>query len=35
VEYTPDWDFAPDAIRAKFIESRKNELKVLVYQPNA
>lgn len=35
VEYTPDWDFAPDAIRAKFIESRQNELKVLVYQPNA
>lgn len=35
VDYTPDWDFAPNGIRAKFIESRQNELKVLVYQPNA
>lgn len=35
VDYTPDWDFAPDGIRAKFIETRQNELKVLVYQPNA
>ena len=35
VDYTPDWDFAPNAIRNKFIESRQKELKVLVYQPNA
>ncbi len=33
VDYTPDWDFAPDGIRAKFIESRQKELKVLVYKP--
>lgn len=33
VDYTPDPDFAPDAIRAKFIESRQQELKILVYQP--
>ena len=35
VDYTPDWDFAPNAIRNKFIESRQKELKILVYQPNA
>lgn len=35
VDYTPDWDFAPDGIRAKFIESRQNELRIRVYQPNA
>ena len=33
VDYTPDPDFAPDAIRAKFIESRQPELELLVYQP--
>ncbi len=35
VDYSPDWDFAPDGIRGKFIETRKSELKVLVYQPKA
>lgn len=35
VDYSPDWDFAPDAIRGKFIETRQSELKVLVYQPQA
>ena len=33
VDYSPDWDFAPDGIRAKFIESRQSELKILVYKP--
>ncbi len=33
VDYTSEWDFAPDDIRAKFIESRQSELKVLVYKP--
>lgn len=35
VDYSPDWDFAPDAIRGKFIETRQSELKILVYQPQA
>lgn len=35
VEYSPDYDFAPDAIRGKFIECRKNTLKILVYRPQA
>lgn len=35
VEYSPNWDFAPDGIRGKFIETRQKELKVLVYQPKA
>jgi hypothetical protein len=33
VDYTPDWDFAPNGIRAKFIESRQGELRILVYKP--
>ncbi len=35
IEYSPDRDFAPDAIRGKFIETRKDELKSVVYKPKA
>ena len=34
VGYSPDWDFAPDGIRGMFIESRKSEVSIIVYQPS-
>ena len=35
VGYSPDWDFAPDAIRAEFIKSRRPTLSIAVYEPKA
>ena len=35
VDYSPDWDFAPKAIREKFIVSRQSHLAVLIYKPQS
>lgn len=31
IDYSDDWDFAPEAIRKRFIEGRDDEIRVLLY----
>lgn len=35
VDYTPDRDFAPEGIREEFNKTRRKQLKILVYKPQA
>ena len=35
VAYSPDWAFAPDAIRAEFIKTRQQALTLRIYEPRS